>query len=196
MQSKATTVKEYLDSLPADRKRTLQGLRKVIKANLDKKFKEGMQYGMIGYFVPHSVYPDGYHCDPSQPLPFASIASQKNHVGIYLFCIYGNGAAEKRFRQAWTKAGKKLDMGKSCVRVKTLDDVPLDVLGDTIKAIKADDFIAHYEAALDTRRRAAPKKAAKKKVTKAASNARKTTTKKPAAKKKVAKVTRKKSAKR
>ena len=99
MQSKASTVSEYLASLPEDRRKALNALRKVIKANLDKGFQEGMQYGMIGYFVPHEVYPAGYHCDPKQPLPFASVASQKNHIGIYLFCLYTDPDAVERFRE-------------------------------------------------------------------------------------------------
>ncbi len=88
MPSKATTVAEYLKELPEDRRKSINALRKVFKANIGTGIKEGMQYGMIGYFVPHSVYPNGYHCDPKQPLPFAGIGNQKNHVGLYLFCTY------------------------------------------------------------------------------------------------------------
>jgi hypothetical protein len=116
MQSKAATVDEYLASLPADRRAALQAVRKVIHANLGKGFKEGMQYGMIGYCVPHSVYPRGYHCDPKQPLPFASLASQKNHMSFSLMSVYLDSAEERWFKAAWQKTGKKLDMGKACVR--------------------------------------------------------------------------------
>lgn len=123
-------------------------MRKTILANLDKDYEEGIQYGMIGYYVPHRVYPPGYHCDASQPLPFASIASQKNHMGLYLFCIYGDAGERARFERAWKGAGKKLDMGASCVRFKKLDDVPLDVVGETIRRMPAKKFIASYEANL------------------------------------------------
>jgi hypothetical protein len=138
-------VQDYLAALPDDRRKALQAVRSVIRKNLDPTYEEGIQYGMIGYYVPHSVYPDGYHCDPKQPLPFASIASQKHHMAVYMFCIYGSPDAEQRFRQAWAKSGKQLDMGKSCVRFRKLEDVALDAIGDAIKAMPARKFIAMYE---------------------------------------------------
>ena len=101
MQSKAKTVKEYLASLTVDRRRMVEALRRVIRKNIDKDFKEGMQYGMPAWFLPHSKYPNGYHCDPKQPLPFASIASQKNHIGLYLFCIYCSPEEQSRFVEEW-----------------------------------------------------------------------------------------------
>ena len=146
MQSKATTVKEYLEELPEDRRKALKQVRTVIRKNLGKGFKEGIQYGMIGYFVPHSVYPDGYHCDPKQPLPFASLASQKNHMAVYLMCIYGDPKHRKWFEKAWKQSGKRLDMGKGCVRFKKVEDVPLDVLGEAIRRVSLDDYLATYEA--------------------------------------------------
>jgi hypothetical protein len=167
MQSKATTVAEYLAALPADRRAALEAVRAVIRKNLPKGYEEGMQYGMIGYYVPHSVYPAGYHCDPRQPLPFASIASQKNHMALYLMCVYGNSAHAAWFRQAWTAAGKKLDMGKSCVRFKKLDDVPLDVVGQAIKRVPVKELIAQYEAILGATKRASSTKTATKRKTKA-----------------------------
>jgi len=97
MQSKANTVREYLAALPTDRRATLEAVRKVILENLDQDYEEEMQCGMIGYFVPHRVYPAGYYCDPSQPLPFAALASQKNHLAVYLNCVYGSVALRKRF---------------------------------------------------------------------------------------------------
>ena len=148
MQSKATTVKEYLASLPEDRRQAIQAVRDVILKNLDDSFEEGIQYGMIGYFIPHSEFPAGYHCDPKQPLPFAALASQKSHMALYLHCIYGWPEQEAAFREGWTKSGKKLDMGKSCVRFKMIEDVPLDVVGKAIKRITAKKYIAHYEAML------------------------------------------------
>ncbi len=120
-----------------------------------------VQSGAIGYVVPHSVYPAGYHCDPKQPLPFAGLASQKNHMGIYLFCVYSGDDEQSKFREAWLKTGKKLDMGKSCVRFKKIDDVALDVIGKTIKRTTVKKFIAHYESALGQTGRPARKKTSK-----------------------------------
>jgi hypothetical protein len=148
MQSKATTVEQYLAELPEDRRKAIEAVRKVILKNLDKDYEEGMQYGMIGYYVPHRVYPAGYHCDPKQPLCFAGLASQKNHMSLYLMCVYGGGEFLKWFEQSWAKAGKKLDMGKSCVRFKKLEDVALDVIGETIKRMPAKKYIERIESAL------------------------------------------------
>lgn len=148
MQSKATTVEQYLAELPEDRREALQAVRAVVLRNLPKGYEEGMQYGAISYFVPHSVYPTGYHCDPKQPLPFAGLASQKNHMAISLMCIYDNAEHETWFREAWARNGKKLDMGKSCVRFKKVDDVPLTVIGQAIKRVPAKKFIEYYESAV------------------------------------------------
>lgn len=153
MKSDATTVEAYLAGLPEDRRDALQAVRAVILENLPRGFEEGMQYGMIGYFVPHAVYPAGYHADPKQPLPFASLASQKNHMAIYMMCIYSDPGHEARFRAAWKKTGKKLDMGKSCVRFKKIDDVPLDVIGDAIRQVPVKKFIANYESAIPAHKR-------------------------------------------
>lgn len=158
MQSKAATVTEYLASLPADRRSAIETVRKTILKNLDKKYQEAMQYGMICYSVPHSVYPAGYHCDPRQPLPFAAIASQKNYMSVYLMspesgCV-GDMSCENNarwFREAWAKTGKKLDMGKSCIRFKSIDDLALDVIGEAIKRVPVKRFIEGYEAALGDR---------------------------------------------
>jgi hypothetical protein len=177
MQSKAMSVKEYLASLPEDRRAALEAVRKVVLANLDKDFQEGMQYGMIGYYLPHSVYPDGYHCDPSQPLPFAGLASQKNHMSIYLMCVYGSPEQEAAFRTAWAKTGKKLDMGKSCIRFKKLDDLALDVVGQTIKRVTAKKYLAHY---LESIRSMTAKKNAARKTAAKASAPKKATAKKSA----------------
>jgi hypothetical protein len=154
MQSSATTVSEYLASLPEDRRAALETVRKVVLDNLDAGYREGIQYGHIGYFVPHERYPHGYHCDPRQPLPFAALGSQKNHMALYLMGVYcgcvgdGNGEGEtaeaKWFRQAWLKTGKKLDMGKACVRFRKIDDVALDVVGEAIRRLPADRFVERY----------------------------------------------------
>jgi hypothetical protein len=149
MQSKAATVTEYLDSLPPDRRAALSAVRKVILKNLDPTYVEAMQYGMIGYAVPHSAYPAGYHCDPKQPLPFAGLASQKQYMSLYLMCEYSDAGEETWFRKAWAKTGKRLDMGKSCIRFKSLDDLPLNVIGEAIQRVPAKKYIAIYETARD-----------------------------------------------
>jgi hypothetical protein len=156
----AATVDEYLAKLPEDRREAVQAVRKVILANLDKDYEEGIQYGMIGYYVPHRVFPAGYHCNPKEPLPFAGIGSQKHHIGLYLFCVYCSAEHTEWFRDAWTKTGKKLDMGKGCVRFKKLNDVPLDVVGETIKRVPTKKFIDAYQATIAGMKSA--KKAAKK----------------------------------
>lgn len=151
MISKAGTVAEYLKELPEDRRAAIQAVREVVLANLDKGFAEIMQYGMIGYCVPHSIYPQGYHCDPKQPLPFACLASQKNYMSLYLMCIYGSSTEESWFRQEWAKTGKKLDMGKSCIRFKRLEDLPLELIGRTISRVKMREYIDWYEKILRSR---------------------------------------------
>lgn len=172
MQSKATTVERYLAELPAERREAVEAVRSVIRKNLPKGYEEGMQYGMIGYYVPHSLYPAGYHCDPRQPLPFANLASQKNHMALYLMSCYLEPDEAKWFEQAWTKTGKKLDMGKSCVRFKKLDEVPLAVVGQAVKRVPVKKYIAQYESALSKTSRAkagasakSSKKSAAKKAT-------------------------------
>ena len=145
MQSKATTIDQYLASLPQERRDALLALRKVIHKNLGKGIEERVQYGMIGYCIPHSVYSAGYHCDPTQPLPYAMLASQKNHMALYLMSVYLEKGEEAWFRKAWTASGKKLDMGKSCVRFKRLDDVPLDVVGEAIARTSVEDLVTAYQ---------------------------------------------------
>lgn len=168
MQGKAATVSEYLASLPEDRRAALQAVRKVFLKNLDKDYEEGMQYGMIGYYVPHRVFPAGYHCDPRQPLPFASLASQKNHMSLSIMAHYGGGSEAQWFKSAWARTGKKLDMGACCIRFKRLDDLPLELIGEAIRRIPARKFIEHHESLIKTmsKRRSKPsagKKAAGKK---------------------------------
>lgn len=148
VQSKAKTVKQYLSELSADRRKAVEGVRKTILENLDKDYEEGMQYGMIGYFVPHRIYPSGYHCDPKQPVPFVCLASQKNYLSLYLMPIYGEDSSDKRFREQWAKTGKKLDMGKCCIRFKTLDDLALEVIGETIRRMPVRVYLKRYEQLL------------------------------------------------
>ncbi len=147
-RSASKTVKEYLAELPPDRRSAIQAVREVILKNLDKGYEEGMQYGMIGYYVPHRVYPPGYHCDPKQPLPFAGLASQKNHMSLYLMCLYGDSEQAKWFSKEWATTGKKLDMGKSCIGFKRLEDLALEVIGKAISRVPAKDYIAHYESVI------------------------------------------------
>ena len=186
--SKPSTPAEYLAALPEDRREMIEAVRKVINKNLAKGFEEGMQYGMIGWFVPHSLYPDGYHCDAKQPVPYVSLASQKNNISIYLFCLYCDPARVEKFTKAWKATGKKLDMGKSCVRVKKLEDLPLSVIGDALKGYTVEKVLAQYTAGIpaSTKKKPATKKAATKKVAKKKS-ASKTATKKNVAKKTPAK---------
>ena len=115
MQRKATTVQQYLAELPAERRSAIESVRTVILKNLDPVFEEGMKYGMIGYYVPHRVYPPGYHCDPRQSLSFVCLASQNNYMSVYLGCVYGHPERYRWFCEACAKTGKKLDMGKPCV---------------------------------------------------------------------------------
>src|SRR5688572_1414488 len=118
MQSSAKFVEEYIEHLPPDRRAAIEAIRQVILANLDGDIEEGMQYGMIGYYVPHRIYPPGYHCNPKDPLPYAGLASQKNHIAIYMMTIYSEPEHLKWFVDAWKATGKKLNMGKSCIRFK------------------------------------------------------------------------------
>lgn len=148
MQSKAKTVAEYMASLPADRREAIAAVRTTILANLDRGFEEGMSYGMIGYHVPHAVFPAGYHCDPKQPLPYAGLASQSGHMSLYLMGVYFDPADAKWLATEWKKAGKKLDMGKSCIRFKKLDDVPLDVVAAAIRRMPLAKYVGMYEAQL------------------------------------------------
>ena len=157
MQSKATTVAQYLAELPEDRRKAIEAVRQLVLKNLDKDYEEGIQYGLIGYYVPFRVYPSAYHCDPKQPLPFACLASQKNHMALYLMCVYGDTDHSKWFRQAWRKTGKKLDIGKACVRFKRLDDLALDVIAEAIKRVPAKKYIEHYEANVKSMKRQASK---------------------------------------
>lgn len=154
MQSSAATVDQYLDELPDDRKKAIQQLRKVIKKNLPKGFQECMNYGMIGYVVPHSKYPAGYHCNPELPLPFMNIASQKNSINVYNMGLYGDPALYKWFVDSLTKqSGKKPDMGKSCLRFKKPEDIPYDLIAELAAKISPDDWIKRYEAMLNRDRK-------------------------------------------
>jgi len=168
MQSKARTVSEYLAGLPADRRAAVAAVREVFLKNLDKDYEEGMQYGMIGYCVPHRIYPAGYHCDPKQPLPFGGIASQKNHMSLHMMSVYGDSPLKEWFVREWKKTGKRLDMGKACIRFKKLDDLALGVIGEAIRRVPARKWIEIYEKATVGRRKETPARAEKPAATSAA----------------------------
>lgn len=166
---KFKTVKEYLDSLPEERRAAIRKVRTAVNKGLPKGYKEGIQYNMLGWFVPHSAYPAGYHCDPKQPVPFVGLASQKNYMSLYLMCIYGDDKQRAWFEKEYKKTGLKLDMGKSCLRFKKVEDIPLDLITEAISRVPMDAFLAQYEAMVAQpakKRPAAKKKASKKKAAK------------------------------
>jgi hypothetical protein len=194
MQSKATTVSDYLASMPADRRAHVSRIRVLVNANIDPAIQEGMLYGMITWSVPHSVFPPGYHVDPKTPLPFAALASQKNHMSLYLMTAYGEGSTgEAWIRTNWPKTAKKLDMGKSCIRFKRSEDLALDVVAEAIRRVPVQEHLSWY-ARVDPRngvagiprvpaRKAAAKKAAPKKPAPKKPAPKKPAPKKPAPKK-------------
>lgn len=146
MQSKAPTPETYLDALPEDRKAAMTKLRTILLKNLPKGFSEIMAYNMISYVVPHSLYPDGYHCDPKQPLPFISIASQKNFIALYHMGIYSNKKLEEWFVKEYPNHSKtKLDMGKSCIRFKKTDQIPFNLIKELVGKISPQQWIETYE---------------------------------------------------
>ncbi len=146
MQYKATSAEDYIEQIPKERQPALKKLRAVIKKNLPKGFKEGIGYGMMGYSVPHSLYPPGYHCNPKDPLPFMGIASQKNFIAVYHMGVYADPKLLKWFVTEHAKvSGKKLDMGKSCMRYKKPEDIPYDLIGQLASKITPQEWIAIYE---------------------------------------------------
>ena len=149
MTSDAKTPEAYIKNLPKERKDAITKLRKTILDNLPKGFSETMSYGMIGYVVPHSIYPQGYHCKPELPLPFINLASQKNFIAVYHMGIYANKELLDWFVQEYPKhAKRKLDMGKSCIRFKKMDDIPYDLIGVLTSKITTDKWIEIYEGAI------------------------------------------------
>jgi len=146
MQYKSVSPEDYINQVPKECQSTLKKLRQTIKDSLPKGFEEGIQYGMIGYFVPHSNYPDGYHCKPDEPLPFMSFASQKNSVNLYHMGIYANKDLHEWFISEYPKHSKrKLDMGKSCIRFKNRDDIPFELIGQLDSKMSLEEWIAVYE---------------------------------------------------
>jgi hypothetical protein len=144
VSSDAKTVEEYLETLPEDRREAISAIREVILANLPEGYEENMNWGMISYEIPLSRYPKTYN---KQPLGVAALASQKNYMSLYLMTVYGDKDTEAWFHGRYRASGKKLDMGKSCVRFRRLDDLPLDLVGETIRRVSVDKYIERYEQA-------------------------------------------------
>jgi hypothetical protein len=148
MQSKAKTPNEYIQELPEDRKAAIIMLRNELLQNLPAGFVEAMSYGMVGYVVPHSLYPSGYHCKPEEPLPFAGFANQKNFIAFYHMGIYADPNLMNWFIENYPKhTDAKLDMGKSCIRFKHPGKIPFKLFGELISKVSVNDWIATYEAA-------------------------------------------------
>ena len=146
MKYEASTPEEYINQLPEDRKPVIEKIRTVIKENLPEGFEEGINYNMLGYYVPHSIYPEGYHCDPKLPLPFMNLASQKNSVNLYHSGIYANPEIHDWFVNEYPKhSNRKLDMGKSCIRFKKMDDIPYELIAELCTKITVEDWINTYE---------------------------------------------------
>jgi hypothetical protein len=147
MQKNVQTVDNYMNELPEERKAPMQRLREVFKANLPEGFAEEMNYGMIGYVVPHSIYPKGYHCSPELPLPFVNIASQKNFIAVYHMGIYSDEKLLNWFVEEFPKHSKaKLDMGKSCIRFKKMDQIPFELLGELLTKMTVNQWIERYDS--------------------------------------------------
>ncbi len=153
MQSSVLTVEDYLNEIPEERKEVFQKLRDIIRNTIPEGFVEQMSYGMIGYIVPHSTYPSGYHCNPKLPLPFLNIASQKNFIAIYHMGIYVNPQLMDWFITEFPKhSNQKLDMGKSCIRFKKLDQIPFDLIAELAGKMTVEDWIECYETQIKNRK--------------------------------------------
>ncbi|GAA4276680.1 DUF1801 domain-containing protein [Aquimarina mytili] len=149
MKYEANTPDEYIAAIPKERQAAMTSLREVIKKNLPKGFSEEINYGMIGYVVPHSIYPDGYHCDPKLPLPFMNIASQKSFIAVYHSGIYANKELMDWFVGEYPKYVKtKLDMGKSCIRFKKIDQIPMELIGELASKLTPQEWVNMYENAV------------------------------------------------
>ena len=149
MQYKANSPEEYINQAPEERKEILQKLQKIINQNLPKGFEEGIQYGMIAYYVPHEIYPNGYHCNPKEPLPFLSFASQKNSINLYHSGIYAIPEIHDWFVGEYPKHCKrKLDMGKSCIRFKKMEEIPFELISQLCTKLTVNQWIKTYETAI------------------------------------------------
>ncbi|MDA7558555.1 DUF1801 domain-containing protein [Flavobacteriaceae bacterium] len=147
MQLKWSSPNDYINQIPEDRRQVMMKLRKVIQDNLPKGFEEGMNYNMIGYYIPHSLYPDGYHCNPELPLPFINIASKKNFIAVYHMGMYAKKEILEWFSHEYPKHCKyKLDIGKSCIRFKKIHDIPFKLIGQLMNKMTAQEWIEIYES--------------------------------------------------
>ncbi|GEM50577.1 hypothetical protein EB1_03670 [Empedobacter brevis NBRC 14943 = ATCC 43319] len=154
MQYDVPNLEEYFEHIPEDRKETMQKLYETLKTNLPKGFQEEISYGHIGFVVPHSLYPNGYHCDPKLPLPFINLASQKNFIALYHMGIYMDNQLLNWFIEEYPKHSKrKLDMGKSCIRFKKTDKIPFDLIGELATKVTPQQWIDNYEKVLLTRKK-------------------------------------------
>ncbi len=154
MNSDANTVKDYMAELPEERKEAMEKLREVILKNLPKGYEETISYGMIGYVVPLLKYPKGYHVTKGEPLPFISLASQKNHIALYHMGLYAEPGLEEWFREEYKKrVTLKLDMGKSCIRLKKMEEIPFDLIGELCRKISVEEYIKAYEEAVGSRQK-------------------------------------------
>ena len=150
-----STPEEFIAALPPGRQEAITTIRATILANLPDGYEEGIRGNVLSYYVPHSICADGYHCNAEDPVPFAGLSANKKKISLHMFCLYIDRDAKDRFVTAWKKTGNKLDMGAACVRFTKLDNVPLEVIGDTIASIPVAGFLDLYEASV-------PKAAAKK----------------------------------
>jgi|TARA_R110002096_G_scaffold78334_6_gene184537 uncharacterized protein YdhG (YjbR/CyaY superfamily) len=149
MNSKAQSVEAYLEEIPEKRKEAFIKLREVINSNLPEGFEETMSYGMVGFIVPHKLYPAGYHCNPKLPLPFVNLANQKNYIALYHLGIYANEELLNWFTTEYSKfSTTKLDMGKSCIRFKKIDKIPYELIGKLIAKVSAQEWISTYEKSI------------------------------------------------
>lgn len=148
MQSKAKTVAAYLKEVPPDRRRAMAAVRAMVRESVDSDVEEVMSYGMIGWVIPHRVFPRGYHCDPALPVPYLALASQKQYMSLYMMHVYGGSAEEVFLRNAYAKAGKRLDLGKCCLRFKKLEDLELDAVAESIRRVPAREHLARYVASI------------------------------------------------
>ncbi len=149
MQSDAKTIQEYLENLPAERREALERVRKTIRENLPDGYEEVINWGMITYQVPLETYPDTYN---GKPLMYAALANQKNHMAVYLTGCYLTEENREEFEQAYRETGKRMDMGKSCVRFRKLEDLPLELIGQTIASLEVPEFIAEFQAVRSSRK--------------------------------------------
>jgi len=150
----ADNVKEFIDNLPDDRKKAVSELRKTINKHLPKGFNEGIGYNMLAWSVPHSMFPAGYHCDPSKPLMLMCLSATKGGISLHHMGLYGSTPLMNWFKSEWPKySSKKLDMGKACIRFKRFEDVPLDLIGELATKLTPRQWVEQYMTALSQRAR-------------------------------------------